>query len=69
MQNTVPICKKIALTISEAAAYSNIGENTLRELSHRTEYQHLFLRVGRRVLIKRELLDQFIKEETEISTS
>ncbi len=32
-QNAVPIWEKAALSIEEAAAYTGIGENKLRELT------------------------------------
>ena len=45
--------RKIALSIEEAADYTGIGRNTLRQL---VEWKKLpVLKVGRKVLIKTEL--------------
>ena len=49
----------IALTIDEAAEYTGIGRNTLRQL---IEWQKIpTLYVGRRILIRREILERFIE--------
>ena len=46
---------KIALSIEEAADYTGIGRNTLRNL---VEWKKLpVLRVGRKVLIKTDILE------------
>ena len=55
----VPIWEKAALTLEEAAAYSNIGVNRLRELTH-GDQNTLVLWVGSKRLIKRRALDKFI---------
>lgn len=34
IQPAVPICEKAALTLEEAAAFSNIGINKLREITN-----------------------------------
>ena len=48
---------KFALSIEEAADYTGIGRNTLRNL---VEWEKLpILRVGRKILIRRERLDEF----------
>ena len=50
---------KIALSIEEAADYTGIGRNTLRNL---VEWKKLpVLRVGRKVLIKTDILETFIE--------
>lgn len=49
---------KIALSIEEAADYTGIGRNTLRKL---VEWNKLpVLKVGRKVLIKKDILEQFM---------
>lgn len=49
---------KIALSIEEAADYTGIGRNTLRKL---VEWNKLpVLKVGRKVLIKKDILELFI---------
>ncbi len=54
----VPIWEKSNLTLEEAAAYSGIGINKLRELTN-DERCKFVLWVGSKRLIKRRLLDQY----------
>lgn len=50
---------KMALSIEEAADYTGIGRNTLRNL---VEWNKLpVLRVGRKVLIKTDILEMFME--------
>ena len=50
---------KIALSIEEAAVYTGIGRNTLRNL---VEWEKLpVLKVGRKVLIKSDILEKFME--------
>ena len=60
-EDTVPIWEKSNLTLKEAAAYSGIGVNKLRELSN-DERCSFVLWVGDKRLIKRRLLDEFIEQ-------
>lgn len=60
-EDTVPIWEKSNLTLKEAAAYSGIGVNKLRELSN-DEHCSFVLWVGGKRLIKRRLLDEFIEQ-------
>lgn len=54
------IGNKFALSVEEAADYTGIGRNTLRQL---VAWEKIpFLRVGRKVLIRRNVLEQFIIE-------
>lgn len=55
----VPIWEKAALTLEEAAAYSNIGINRLRDITN-NEHSELVLWVGNKRLIKRRAFDKFI---------
>lgn len=55
----VPIWHKTNLTISEAAAYSNIGLNKLREMTE-SEDCNFVLWVGNKRLIKRVLFDRYL---------
>lgn len=55
----VPIWEKSNLTIEEAAEYSGIGRNKLRQLSD-NETCPFVLWVGNKRLIKRRELDEFI---------
>ena len=51
--------RKIALSIEEAADYTGIGRNTLRKL---VEWKKLpVLKVGRKVLIKTDMLELFME--------
>lgn len=54
----VPIWRKSNLTLKEAAAYSGIGVNSLRELTDEEDCNFV-LWVGRKRLIKRRLLDVY----------
>ena len=50
---------KIALSIEEAADYTGIGRNTLRNL---VEWGKLpVLKVGRKILIKSDILEKFME--------
>jgi len=57
----VPIWEKQNLTIEEAAAYSNIGKNKLRQLTDARDCKFV-LWVGSRRLIKRQKFDKYIDE-------
>lgn len=61
----VPIWEKSNLTLEEAAAYSGIGINKLRDLSNE-EGCKFVLWVGNKRLIKRKQLDQFTEKEYSI---
>lgn len=57
----VPIWEKSNLTLEEAAAYSGIGINKLRDITN-GEHCKLVLWVGIKRLIKRKLLDKYLEE-------
>lgn len=57
----VPIWEKSNLTLEEAAAYSGIGINKLRDITN-GEHCKLVLWVGSKRLIKRKLLDKYLEE-------
>ena len=61
----VEIHNKIALTIEEAAALSNIGQNTISELVNRPQCNFV-LRIGKKRLIKRREFEDFISGCEEI---
>lgn len=61
----VPICEKAALTIEEAAEYSNIGQNRLSELLKQPLCTFV-LYVGKKKLVKRREFDQFISQSIQI---
>lgn len=56
----VPVWEKSNLTLEEAAAYSGIGINKLREITN-VEHCDFVLWVGSKRLIKRKLLDRYIE--------
>ncbi len=60
MSVEVPIYQKSALTIEEAAAYSNIGMNKIRQLTNERTCPFVLF-VGNKRLIKRRQFDQFIE--------
>lgn len=57
----VPIWEKSNLTLEEAAAYSGIGINKLREITNAERCQFV-LWVGTKRLIKRRLLDKYLEQ-------
>lgn len=59
----VPINQKLALTIKEAAEYSNIGVNKLALLLREPNCPFV-LYVGNKKLVKREAFERFINDKT-----
>ena len=59
MSESVPINQKAALTIREAAEFSNIGINRI-EAMLREPACPFCLRVGRKRLVKREAFEAFL---------
>ena len=57
----VPNWMKSNLTLEEAAAYSGIGINKLREITNQ-EKCNFVLWVGTKRLLKRKLLDEFLEK-------
>lgn len=57
----VPVWEKSTLTLDEAAAYSGIGKNKLRTLTDKEDCNFV-LWIGSKRLIKREVLDEYIRE-------
>ena len=58
-QQTVPIHLKVALTIREAAAYSNIGINKIDAMLRQPNCPFV-LYVGTRKLVKRKECEEYI---------
>ncbi len=63
--NTIPIWEKLNLTMEEAAAYSNIGINKIREISNDDRCPFV-LWVGNKRLIKRRKFDEYIEKQFSI---
>ena len=57
----IPIWEKSNLSLEEAAAYSGIGINKLREITNEERCKFV-LWVGNKRLIKSRLFDQFIEQ-------
>ena len=64
-QNEVPIWEKNCLTLEEAAAYSGIGRNKLRELSQQKNCPFAVW-LGGKLYIIREKLDDFTDKQFKI---
>lgn len=57
----VHIWKRSLLTVEEAAVYSGIGRNKLRSLTDKDDCPFV-LWIGTKRLIKREVLDEYIRQ-------
>lgn len=52
------IDKKLAMTVDQAAEYTGIGRNTMRQL---VEWKAMpVLRIGRKILIQTDILNRFL---------
>ncbi len=60
MKYEVPVWEKSNLTLEEAAAYSGIGINKLRDITNGDDCAFV-LWVGSKRLIKRRKLDEYIE--------
>lgn len=65
MKKEIPIWRKSNLTLEEAAAYSGIGINKLRQISDVADCPFV-LWVGSKRLIKRKIFDAYINREYSI---
>lgn len=59
--NEVPLWHKSNLTVEEAAAYSGIGVNKIREISNENNCPFV-LWIGKKRLIKRRKFDEYIEK-------
>ena len=55
----IQVCEKLALTLEEASALSNIGVNKLRELTSEAGCDFVLF-VGSKRLIKRKRFEQYL---------
>lgn len=55
----VQLCNKYGLTIQEAAEYTGLGQNKIREII-REDGGDIVLKVGRKNLIKRDKLEKYL---------
>ena len=61
MEYSVPIWEKMTLTLEEAAAYSNIGINKIRELTKEIDCDFVVY-IGKKRLIKRKEFERYVSE-------
>lgn len=64
-KKAVPIWEKANLTLEEAAEYTGIGINKLREISDDPNYDYVLWNGSKRML-KRERLARFLEEQFSI---
>ena len=62
VMDNVPIHLKVALTIKEAAEYSNIGINKIDSLLRKPNCPFVLF-VGTKKLVKRKEFEQYISEQ------
>ncbi len=65
MKQNVPVWEKITMTIEEAAEYSSIGINKIRELSSDPRCNFVIY-IGKKRLIKRKEFEKFIADNVEL---
>lgn len=58
-EKIVPICERLNLTLDEAAAYTGIGVDRLRELSNEKDCSFV-LWVGTKRLLRRKPLEDYL---------
>lgn len=61
----VPVWQKAALTVEEAAAYSNIGICKLNELAKKPNCPFV-LYIGKKKLVKRKKFEEYLSDAIEI---
>ena len=62
---SLPIDRKLNLTIAEAAQYSNIGQNKINEMLRNPRCPFVIY-VGTKKLVKRREFEKFLSERIEI---
>lgn len=60
IENPVPLWERANLTLMEAAAYTGVGRDKLRELSDREDCEFV-LWVGSKRMLKRKKLEEYIE--------
>lgn len=63
-ENTIPVWKRYALTITEAAEYYHIGENKLRMIADEHPEADFIIMNGNRILIKRQKFEEYLDHAT-----
>lgn len=62
--NVIPVWKRYALTIAEAADYYHIGENKLRMIADEHPEADFIIMNGNRILLKRQKFEEFLDNAT-----
>ena len=62
--DTIPVWKRYALTITEAAEYYHIGENKLRMIADEHPQADFIIMNGNRILIKRQKFEEYLDRAT-----
>ena len=65
MKQNIPVWEKITMTVEEAAQYSSIGINNIRELSSDTRCNFVIY-IGKKRIIKRKEFEKFIADNVEL---
>jgi excisionase len=62
----IPIWKRYALTVTEAAEYYHIGENKLRRIAEKHSDANFIILNGNRVLFKRQQFEKYLDKATTV---
>ncbi len=63
-KGAIPVWKRYALTITEAAEYYHIGENKLRMIAEEHPEADFIIMNGNRILIKRQKFEEYLDRAT-----
>ncbi len=63
-KSVIPVWKRYALTITEAAEYYHIGENKLRMIADEHSEADFIIMNGNRILIKRQKFEEYLDHAT-----
>lgn len=63
-KGVIPVWKRYALTITEAAEYYHIGENKLRMITEEHPQADFIIMNGNRILLKRQKFEEFLDNAT-----
>lgn len=63
-KGVIPVWKRYALTITEAADYYHIGENKLRMIAEEHPQADFIIMNGNRILLKKQKFEEFLDNAT-----
>lgn len=66
LKDSVPIWERATITVEEAAAYTGIGINKLREMTNRRDCQYVLWVGSRNRLIKRKAFEEYLEKQESI---